>query len=65
MGDTGVGSTSGAWVYYGIQKGAPHSDLRRSHRVHCPTGCELTRSATNYGGALSPIQEVDGRIMTE
>ncbi|MEA4864465.1 MAG: extracellular solute-binding protein [Sphaerochaeta sp.] len=62
-GDTGVGSTSGAWCY-GIQKGAPHSDLAEKFIEYIAQPDVNYSFCYNYGGALSPIQEV-GRIMTD
>ena len=62
-GDTGVGSTSGAWCY-GIQKGAPHPDLAEKFIEYIAQPDVNYSFCYNYGGALSPIQEV-GRIMTD
>ena len=62
-GDVGVGSTSGAWCY-GIQKGAPNADLAEKFIQYIARPEVNYSFCYNYGGALSPIEEV-GAIMTD
>lgn len=56
-GSAGVGSTSGAWCY-GIQKGAPHQDLAEAFMEYIARPEVNYEFCTNYGGALSTIEEV-------
>lgn len=62
-GSTGVGSTSGAWCY-GIQKDAPHADLAKAFIEYIARPEVNYDFCSNYGGALSPIEEV-GDILTD
>lgn len=62
-GDVGVGSTSGAWCY-GIQKGSTNSDLAEKFIAYIAQPEVNYSFCYNYGGALSPIEEV-GNIMTD
>ncbi|MFT4145386.1 MAG: extracellular solute-binding protein [Mobilitalea sp.] len=62
-GSTGVGSTSGAWCY-GIQEGAPHTDLAQAFIEYIARPEVNYDFCSNYGGALSPIEEV-GDILTD
>lgn len=62
-GSTGVGSTSGAWCY-GIQKGAPHEDLAEAFIEYIARPEVNYEFCTNYGGALSTIEEV-GDLLTD
>jgi multiple sugar transport system substrate-binding protein len=56
-GSKGAGSTSGAWCW-GIQKGAPHQDLAEKWIDFVTTPQVNYEFCTNYGGVLSPINEV-------
>lgn len=58
-GSAGVGSTSGAWCY-GIQKGASHKDLAEAFLAYIARPEVNYDFCSNYGGALSPIEEVGG-----
>lgn len=62
-GSAGAGSTSGAWCY-GIQKGAPHEDLAQAFIRYIARPDVNYDFCSNYGGALSPIEEV-GDILTD
>ncbi len=62
-GSEGVGSTSGAWCY-GIQEDAPHGDLAEAFLAYIARPEVNYDFCSNYGGALSPIEEV-GNILTE
>lgn len=62
-GDVGAGSTSGAWCY-GIQKGAPHQDLAEKFIEYIAEPEVNYSFCYNYGGALSPIEEV-GQIISD
>lgn len=62
-GSVGAGSTSGAWCY-GIQKGAKHADLAEAFIRYVADPDNNYNFCSNYGGALSPIQEV-GNILTD
>ena len=63
VGSVGAGSTSGAWCY-GIQKGAPHADLAEAFIQYIANPEVNYDFCSNYGGALSPIEEV-GAILTD
>lgn len=56
-GSEGAGSTSGAWCY-GIQKGAPHMDLAEKFIAYIADPEVNYDFCMNYGGSLSPIEEV-------
>jgi multiple sugar transport system substrate-binding protein len=56
-GSKGAGSTSGAWCW-GIQKGAPHGDLAAAWIDYVTTPQNNYEFCTNFGGMLSPINEV-------
>lgn len=56
-GSTGAGSTSGAWCY-GIQTGAPHKDLADKFIAYIAEPEVNYDFCMNYGGSLSPIEEV-------
>jgi multiple sugar transport system substrate-binding protein len=56
-GPEGAGSTSGAWCY-GIQKGAPHRDLADKFIAYIADPEVNYDFCMNYGGSLSPIEEV-------
>ena len=56
-GPEGAGSTSGAWCY-GIQKGAPHMDLAEKFIAYIADPEVNYDFCMNYGGSLSPIEEV-------
>ncbi len=56
-GSNGAGSTSGAWCY-GIQKGAKNQELAEKFIRYVTTPQVNYDFCSNYGGALSPIQEV-------
>jgi len=56
-GSEGAGSTSGAWAW-GIQKGAPHKDLAEKFIEYIAKPEVNYDFCTNFGGALSPIEEV-------
>lgn len=62
-GTAGAGSTSGAWCY-GIQKGAPHDDLAQAFIEYVARPEVNYDFCSNYGGALSPINEV-GDLLTD
>lgn len=62
-GSAGAGSTSGAWCY-GIQKGAEHFDLAQAFIKYVARPEVNYDFCSNYGGALSPIEEV-GDILTD
>lgn len=62
-GSAGAGSTSGAWCY-GIQKGAPHEDLAKLFIQYVSRPEVNYDYCSNFGGALSPIEEV-GNVLTE
>lgn len=62
-GTAGAGSTSGAWCY-GIQKGAEHEDLAEAFLRYAADPEVNYEFCYNYGGALSPIEEV-GDILTD
>jgi multiple sugar transport system substrate-binding protein len=56
-GSKGAGSTSGAWCW-GIQKGAPHADLAALWIDYVTTPQVNYEFCANFGGMLSPINEV-------
>ncbi|MDR2101748.1 MAG: extracellular solute-binding protein [Treponema sp.] len=56
-GSKGAGSTSGAWCW-GVQKGAPHRDLAAAWIDYVTTPQVNYELCTNFGGMLSPINEV-------
>lgn len=56
-GSKGAGSTSGAWCY-GIQNGAPHMDLAEKFIAYVADPQVNYDFCSNYGGSLSPIEEV-------
>lgn len=56
-GSAGAGSTSGAWCY-GIQKGAKHQDLAKKFIEYVLDPKVNYDFCSNYGGSLSPIEEV-------
>ncbi|MDR3173692.1 MAG: extracellular solute-binding protein, partial [Treponema sp.] len=56
-GSKGAGSTSGAWCW-GVQKGAPHGDLAAAWIDYVTTPRVNYELCTNFGGMLSPINEV-------
>lgn len=60
-GSDGAGSTSGAWAW-GIQKDAPHKDLAEKFIEYVARPDVNYDYCTNFGGALSPIEEV-GEIL--
>lgn len=60
-GSTGVGSTAGAWCY-GIQKGAPHQDLAEAFIEYIARPEVNYDFCSNYGGAISTIEEVSGIV---
>lgn len=62
-GSAGAGSTSGAWCY-GIQKGAEHFDLAQAFIEYVARPEVNYDFCSNYGGALSPIEEV-GNILSD
>ena len=63
-GSQGIGSTSGAWCY-GIQKGAPHADLAEAFIQYIARPEVNYAFCSNYGGALSPIEEVGSLLSDE
>jgi multiple sugar transport system substrate-binding protein len=56
-GSSGAGSTSGAWCW-GVQKGAPHADIAALWIDYVTTPQMNYEFCTNFGGMLSPINEV-------
>ncbi|GHT67482.1 hypothetical protein FACS1894110_13030 [Spirochaetia bacterium] len=56
-GSKGAGSTSGAWCW-GVPKGAPHADLAAAWIDYVTTPQVNYELCTNFGGMLSPINEV-------
>lgn len=56
-GSKGAGSTSGAWCY-GIAKGAPHQELAEAFIAYIAEPEVNYDFCYNYGGSLSPIEEV-------
>jgi multiple sugar transport system substrate-binding protein len=56
-GSKGSGSTSGAWCW-GVQKGAPHADLAAAWLDYVTTPKVNYELCANFGGMLSPINEV-------
>jgi multiple sugar transport system substrate-binding protein len=56
-GSKGAGSTSGAWCW-GVQKGAPHKDLAAAWIDYVTTPRVNYEFCANFGGMLSPINEV-------
>ncbi|GHU87311.1 ABC transporter substrate-binding protein [Spirochaetia bacterium] len=56
-GSKGAGSTSGAWCW-GVQKGAPHADLAAAWIDYVTTPQVNYDFCVNFGGVLSPINEV-------
>jgi multiple sugar transport system substrate-binding protein len=60
-GSAGAGSTSGAWCY-GIQKGAPNEELAEKFIEYIARPDVNYAFCSNYGGALSPIEEVSDEV---
>jgi multiple sugar transport system substrate-binding protein len=56
-GSSGAGSTSGAWCW-GVQKGAPHQEMAAAWIDYVTTPRVNYELCTNFGGMLSPINEV-------
>lgn len=63
-GSVGAGSTSGAWCY-GIQKGAPHQDLAEAFIEYIARPEVNYDFCSNYGGAISTIEEVEEIVSDE
>lgn len=61
VGSVGAGSTSGAWCY-GIANGAPHQELAEKFIEYIADPDVNYDFCYNYGGSLSPIEEV-GEIL--
>jgi multiple sugar transport system substrate-binding protein len=63
-GSKGAGSTSGAWCW-GVQKGAPHGDLAALWIDYVTTPEVNYEFCINFGGVLSPLNEVAPFLSSE